>query len=111
MRQERKILAYKHYYRDFMETLAAGERKKIHYILDFLASQERISAKFVKYIRDEIYELRSEYEGNICRIFFIFDGNDIVVLFNGFRKKAQKIPESEIKKAIKLKNEYYVDKQ
>ncbi len=36
---ERKIIAYKDYYRDFMETLTLGERKKVHYILDMLASQ------------------------------------------------------------------------
>ncbi|MCX4292310.1 MAG: type II toxin-antitoxin system RelE/ParE family toxin [Odoribacter sp.] len=33
--------------------------------------------------------------------------NTIVILFNCFRKKTQKTPNSEIKKAIKLKNEYY----
>jgi len=40
-------------------------------------------------------------------IFFIYDGDTIVILFNCFRKKTQKTPYSEIKKAIKLKNEYY----
>ncbi len=84
---ERKIIAYRNYYRDFMESLSAGVRKKIHYLLDLLASQERISKKFVDHIRDGLYELKAEYEGNICRIFFMFDGDKIVVLFNGFQKK------------------------
>jgi phage-related protein len=39
--------------------------------------------------------------------FFIYDGDAVVVLFNAFRKKTQKTPDSEIKKAIKLKEEYY----
>ena len=30
--------------------------------------------------------------------------------FNGFQKKTQKTPESEIEKAVKLKNEYYASK-
>jgi putative addiction module killer protein len=110
MKQERKIIGFKHYYKEFMQMLNAGGRKKIHYVLDMLATQERISAKFVKFIRDGIYELRAEYESNIYRIFFIFDGDNIVVLFNGFQKKTQKMPESEIKKAIQLKNEYYGSK-
>ncbi|MDR1222096.1 MAG: type II toxin-antitoxin system RelE/ParE family toxin [Tannerella sp.] len=110
MKQERKIISYKNYYRDFMNTLSIGERMKIHYILDLLATQERISKKFVKHIREGIYELRSEYESNIYRIFFIFDEGKIVVLFNGFQKKTQKTPEHEIKKAIQLKNEYYGSK-
>jgi hypothetical protein len=50
MKQERKIIAFKHYYREFMQTLNEGEQKKIHYVFDMLATQERISAKFVKFI-------------------------------------------------------------
>ena len=37
---ERKIEAYKGYYQDFMSTLTDGIRKKIHYGLDILATQE-----------------------------------------------------------------------
>ena len=44
---------------------------------------------------------------NIYGAFFIFDEGNIVMLFNGFQKKTQKTPESEIEKAVKLKNEYY----
>jgi phage-related protein len=94
-----------------MASLTDGERKKIHYGLDLLVSQERVSKKFVKFVKDDIYELRSEYEGNIYRIFFIFDKGMIVVLFNGFQKKTQKTPESEIRKAIEIKNMYYANKK
>ena len=48
-----------------------------------------------------------EYNSNIYRIFFIFDEGQIVVLFNGFQKKTQKTPKSEIEKAFKLMEEYY----
>ena len=54
---ERKIISYKSYYRDFMATLTEGARKKIHYGLDLLATQERASEKFVKFVKDEIFEL------------------------------------------------------
>ena len=47
---------------------------------------------------------------NIYGAFFIFDEGNIVMLFNGFQKKTQKKPESEIEKAVKLKNEYYASK-
>ena len=108
---ERKIIAYKSHYDDFMATLSDGVRKKIHYGLDLLATQERVSKKFVSYLRDGLYELRSEYESNIYRIFFIFDKGNIVVLFNGFQKKSKKTPENEIDKALIIKNEYYASKQ
>ena len=48
---------------------------------------------------------------NIYGAFFIFDEGNIVMLFNGFQKKTQKTPESEIEKAVKLKNEYYASKR
>jgi putative addiction module killer protein len=107
----REIISYGDYYDDFMATLSIEAKKKIHYILDLLSVEDRVSAKFVKHIRDGIYEIRAMYDGNIYRIFFIFDEGKIVVLFNGFQKKTQETPESEIKKALKIKAEYYGDKQ
>lgn len=44
-------------------------------------------------------------------MFFIYDGDTLVVLLNSFRKKKQKTPMSEIDKAVKLKNEYYEAKR
>jgi len=51
-----------------------------------------------------------EYNGNIYRLFFIFDKENIVVLFNGFQKKSQKKSPNEIEKAKQLKDEYYGNK-
>lgn len=56
-------------------------------------------------------ELRTEYNGNIYCVFFIFDGGQIIVLFNGFQKKTQQTPKSEIEKALTIKSEYYADKK
>ena len=56
------------------------------------------------------FELRAEHCGNIFRVFFIFDEGNVVILFNGFRKKSQKTPRKEIEQAKKLKNEYYAEK-
>ena len=87
------------------------EQEKIQYGLLLVKSQDRLPKKFVKLVRDGIYELRTEYGGNIYRVFFIFDEGEIVVLFNGFQKKTQKTPQNEIEKAIKIKEAYYADKQ
>jgi len=108
---KREVIAYGDYYDDFMKTLLPVERRKIHYIIDLLQSQDRVATKFVKFIRDGLYELRAMYNGNIYRIFFIFDEDKIVVLFNGFRKKTRETPEKEIKKALKIKKEYYESKE
>ena len=106
----RKILYYKRYFIDFYMSLDDGAKMKIDYVLSMLKIQERISAQFVEHIRDGVYELRASSSGNIYRAFFIFDDDRIVMLFNGFQKKTQKTPQSEIEKAIKLKNEYYASK-
>jgi len=108
---ERTILYYKHYFIDFFNSLNEGTKRKMAYVIDVLKTQQRIGTNFVKHIRDGIFELRVQNEGNIYRAFFIFDEGNIVMLFNGFQKKTQKTPENEIEKAIKLKNEYYAEKQ
>lgn len=107
METNRKIRVFKTYFQEFMATLTQEQRRKVNYSIDMLKTQDRVSAKFVKHIRDGLFELRAEYEGNIFRVFFIFDGNDIVVLFSGFQKKTQQTPEREIKKALAIKKEYY----
>lgn len=107
---KRKIRTYGGYFETFMATLEDKVQEKIDYGLLLLASQERISAKFVKSIRDGLFELRTEYNGNIYRVFFIFDEGQIVVLFNGFQKKTQKTPNNEIEKALKIKKAYHEDK-
>lgn len=86
-----------------METLTRKTQEKIMYVLLLLKTQDRLPVKFVKHIRDGIFELRTEFESNIYRIFFIFDDGSIVVIFNGFQKKTQKTPQGEIEKALKIK--------
>ena len=111
MRCERTISAYKNYFKDFIDTLSDAEARKVFYVIDMLKTQERVNTKIVKYLRDEIFELRAEHGNNIFRVFFIFDDGNVVLLFNGFQKKTQKTPEKEINKAIQLKKEYYEGKK
>ena len=107
---ERRILYYKNYFPDFFASLSDGAKRKMAYVLDILKTQQRLNQNFVKHIREGVFELRAQHDGIIYRAFFIFDGNNIVMLFNGFQKKTQKTPQSEIEKAIRLKNEYYAGK-
>lgn len=108
---KRKIVAFGNYYRQFMEELNIKEQQKVHYILSLLQTEDRLPLKFIKHIKDGLYELRISWNGNIYRLFFIFDDGQIVVLFNGFQKKTQKTPSQEIKKALKIKEEYYARKK
>ena len=89
MDKEREILYYEDYFIDFFMSLDDGAKKKVSYVLDMLKTQERLNKNFVKLIRDGLYELRASHNRNIYRAFFIFDDGNIVMLFNGFQKKAK----------------------
>jgi phage-related protein len=60
---------------------------------------------------DGLYEIRIELKSNIYRIFCCFDEGKIIVLFNGFQKKTQKIPIKEIERALKIKAQYLNEKR
>ncbi len=107
----RRILTFGGYFHDFFNSLNESTQRKIKQGLLLLATQERLTSKFVKPIKDGLYELRTIWNGNIYRTFFIFDSGNIVVLFNGFQKKTQKTPGNEIAKALKIKKEYYDSKK
>ena len=107
----RKIIAYKNYFSDFIKKLSTDEINKIRRALDLFKVEDKMPRHFIKFIRDGIYEFRVNYGNNEFRIFFIYDGDIVVVLFNAFKKKTQKTPDNEIKKAIKLKEEYYEAKR
>ena len=63
---------------------------------------------FVKHLEEGIYELRSSFGSNASRIMYFYyskNRNDIVMT-NGFLKKTQKTPKTELDKAKKYKSEY-----
>lgn len=65
MKKEREILYYENYFIDFFMSLDDGAKKKVSYVLDILKTQERLNRNFVKFIREGIYELRANHNGNI----------------------------------------------
>lgn len=84
-------------------------KEKIGYVFRVIETVDKVSEKFLKHIEgtDGLYEIRIEVGRNIYRIFCCFDKGNLVVLFNAFKKKAQKIPKHEIELAEKLKTAYF----
>ena len=107
----RRIVTYQKYFDEFWYALDKGVKRKFSYVFSMLKTIDRLPTTFVKSMGEGLFELRVEYESNIYRVFFIFDEGNIVVLFNGFQKKKQKTPKGEIEKALRIKNEYYAEKQ
>ncbi|MCR5277067.1 MAG: type II toxin-antitoxin system RelE/ParE family toxin [Bacteroidales bacterium] len=93
----RKIITYGGYFEAFMESLTSDQRKKVQYGLLLLKTENRLPQRFVKHIQDGLFELRTEYEGNIFRTFFIFDRGNLIVLFT----------KHVIEKALRIMEEYY----
>ena len=113
MEKIRSLVFYKDYFKDFFNKQPKKVQEKIDYVLYIVSFAERVPKKFFDHLTetDGLYEIRVEFESNIYRVFCCFDAGKIVVLFNGFQKKTQKTPQSEIDKAEKIKAEYFKDKQ
>jgi phage-related protein len=109
----RVIIAYKHYFEDFLQDQPVKVQNKIFKILDIIEFQQRIPSKYLKHIEgsEGLYETKFALGSDIWRVFCFFNEGRIVILLNGFLKKSQKTPKEEIKLAIKLKNEYYEEKR
>ena len=57
-----------------------------------------------KHLEDGIFEVRSKVGSDIVRILYFFDGNRIIIATNGFVKKQNKTPRSEIELAKSRRN-------
>lgn len=61
---------------------------------------------FSKHLEDGIFELRSKVSSDITRVLYFFVIGQKIILTNGFVKKTQKTPKSEIDLAKKYRNDY-----
>ena len=109
MKRYRQIIYFKKYYFDFFDKQSEKVKDKIDYVLFLITVADRIPKKFFQHLEgtNGLYEIRVEYQGNIFRIFCCFDEGNLVALFNGFQKKSQKTPKSELDKAVKIMKEYF----
>lgn len=60
------------------------------------------------YLRDGIYELRASYQGVHYRVLYFFAGKAVVVLSHGITKERE-VPDQEIDRAIKRKEQVEAD--
>lgn len=109
MERHRQIIYFKNYYFDFFDKQSEKVKDKINYVLFLITAADRIPQKFFQHLEGTkgLYEIRVEYQGNIYRMFCCFDEGNWVVLFNGFQKKSQRTPSSELDKATKIMKEYF----
>lgn len=112
MKKYRTVIAYRNYFEDFLRAQQPKVQSKILQILRIIEELEIVPSNHLKHINgtNGLFELRVIFSGEIFRVFCFFDTGKLVVLLSGFQKKTQKTPKSEIDKAEKLMNEYYIEK-
>jgi phage-related protein len=108
----RKITFYKNYFQEFFDKQNKKVKAKIVWTFDLVEDLQRVPEIYLKHIEntDGLYEIRVQSGSDIFRIFCFFDEGRLVVLANGFQKKAQKTPKKEIEMALKIKLEYENEK-
>jgi len=93
---------------DFLNSLSAKEAQKVTWVLSLIEELETVSTKFYKQLSncDGIIEVRAQIGKNNFRLLGFENKGIFIVLTNGFKKKDQKVPKSEINLAQQRKNEY-----
>jgi phage-related protein len=97
---------------EFIAGLDSKTIKKIFYNID-IAEQTNDPTLFKK-LQNDIWELRTKYAGKQIRLLAFWDKADnkrtLVIATHGFIKKVDKVPMSEIDRAIKLREKYFNSK-
>lgn len=93
--------------KDFLDSLSPKIKSKTLRSIALLHSNgHSLGMPHSKYLGDGIFELRTQFGGDINRVLYFFYVDDRAVLTNGFIKKTQTTPFKEIALAIKRRNDY-----
>lgn len=93
--------------KDFILEQDNKMQAKIFHNLELLElNGNMLREPYSKHLEDGIFELRTKVSSDITRILYFFVIGQKIILTNGFVKKTQKTPKSEIEIAKKRRNEY-----
>ena len=82
-------------------------RAKLFRLLELLEEKgNTLREPYSKALDDGIFEIRAKQGSNITRVLYFFYIGNKIILTNGFIKKSQKTPPSEIDLAKKYRAEY-----
>jgi phage-related protein len=93
---------------DFLDSLTAKQARKVTWVLQLVETLERVPIQYFKKLEgtDGIWEVRADLGRDTFRLLGFFDKGNLVILTNGFAKKSQNTPVSEIKLAEQRKTDY-----
>lgn len=97
---------------EFLKSVDQKHYEKIIY--NVRKAQTQHDPELFKKLKDEIWELRTLYQGLQYRLLAFWDKtnseNTLVVSTHGFVKKRSKVPDNEIQKAKQMRTKYFEDK-
>jgi phage-related protein len=97
---------------EFLDNLEEKTREKIYY--NIRKAQETNDDELFKKLNENIWELRTLFNGKAYRLFSFWDKTNrtkkLVIATHGIIKKAQKTPLKEIKKAENIRKGYFLNK-
>ncbi|MFI3255653.1 MAG: type II toxin-antitoxin system RelE/ParE family toxin [Eubacteriales bacterium] len=92
---------------EFLNELPKKLKAKTHREIFLLAEfGTEVRGEATKHLEDGIFEIRSKQSSDIARVLYFFMIGKKIVLTNGFIKKQQRTPRSEIELAKKYRAEY-----
>ncbi len=103
-----RIIYYTDEYLDFYTNANETIKNKIAYLEEILISEKIIKSKYAKKLVDtDFYELRILLNNQYRIIFFTIDSEDLnqateLLFINAFLKKANKDYKKQVKKALKI---------
>ncbi len=93
--------------KEFLLSTDVKMRARLAQIISLLAEKGNdLRMPYSEHLTDGIFEIRAKSGSDISRVLYFFVVGKKVVLTNGFIKKTQKTPKSEIELAKKYRNEF-----
>jgi len=98
---------------DFLDQLTAKQAQKVTWVLQLIEELDVVPVTYFKKLvnTDNIWEVRVQTGNDIFRLLGFLDDGSLVILANGFQKKTQKTPKSEIDIAESRKRDYFQRKR
>lgn len=93
--------------KEFMLSQDSKMKTKLFGLVDILEQYgNQLREPYSKPLGDGIFELRAKAGSDISRVLYFFYYEGRIILTNGFVKKTQKTPPSEIQKAKQYKKDF-----
>ena len=94
--------------KEFLDSLSFKHAQKVAWVLELIEKLDQVPVQYFKKLKntDDIWEVRARIGSNSFRVLGFNDGNEFIILTNGFSKKSQKTPKQEIKLAEQRKADF-----